>query len=127
LRWLENFRLPDYELKSVTASSSSPSHGKWMYTTLWEIPALAIINELRSRSALKAFGPFSLDVLYARAKAKMWAKTERLKQLPEHPHLGLRHAPPPLLPVAALVRRGAEGRHRRGLHRYVERTAGNGQ
>src|SRR5690606_37500939 len=28
------------------------------------------------------FGPFALDVLYARAKAKMWAKTERLKKLP---------------------------------------------
>ena len=57
--------------------------GPWMYTTMWEIPALAIINELRSRAAMKAFGPFALDVLYARAKAKMWAKTERLKKLPD--------------------------------------------
>ncbi|TKB12823.1 MAG: nicotinate phosphoribosyltransferase, partial [Mesorhizobium sp.] len=38
--------------------------------------------ELRSRAAMRAFGPFALDVLYARAKAKMWAKTERLKALP---------------------------------------------
>ena len=50
---------------------------------MWEIPALAIINELRSRAALKSLGPFALDVLYARAKAKMWAKVERLKALPD--------------------------------------------
>jgi nicotinate phosphoribosyltransferase len=50
---------------------------------MWEIPGLAIINELRSRAAMRAFGPFALDVLYARAKAKMWAKTERLKALPD--------------------------------------------
>ena len=50
---------------------------------MWEIPALAIINELRSRAAMKPFGPFALDVLYARAKSKMWAKTERLRELPD--------------------------------------------
>jgi nicotinate phosphoribosyltransferase len=32
---------------------------------------------------MKPFGPFALDVLYARAKAKMWAKTERLRALPD--------------------------------------------
>jgi nicotinate phosphoribosyltransferase len=50
---------------------------------MWEIPALAIINELRSRAAMKNLGPFALDVLYARAKAKMWSKVEQLKRLPE--------------------------------------------
>ena len=66
--------------RSATASTSSNFTGPWMDTTMWEIPALAIINELRSRAAMKAFGPFALDVLYARAKAKMWAKVERLKR-----------------------------------------------
>jgi nicotinate phosphoribosyltransferase len=50
---------------------------------MWEIPALAIINELRSRAAMKHYGPFTLDVLYARAKAKMWEKVERLQKLPD--------------------------------------------
>jgi nicotinate phosphoribosyltransferase len=54
-----------------------------METTMWEIPALAIINELRSRDAMKDLGPFQLDVLYARAKAKMWEKVEKLRQLPD--------------------------------------------
>ncbi|ESY87600.1 nicotinate phosphoribosyltransferase [Mesorhizobium australicum] len=82
LAWLEGFRLPGYELSKRDGQYELSFSGPWMYTTLWEIPALAIINELRSRAALRSFGPFTLDVLYARAKAKMWAKTERLKALP---------------------------------------------
>src|SRR5438552_3979513 len=82
LAWLEDFRLPDYELTKRDGQYELSFPGPWMYTTLWEIPALAIINELRSRAALRSFGPFALDVLYARAKAKMWDKTERLKALP---------------------------------------------
>lgn len=50
---------------------------------MWEVPALAIINELRSRAAMQDRGRFALDVLYARAKAKLWAKVERLRGLPE--------------------------------------------
>src|SRR5207249_1931055 len=38
--------------------------------------------ELRSRAALKGLDRFALDVLYARAKAKLWAKVERLRALP---------------------------------------------
>ena len=57
--------------------------GPWAEVTLWEIPALAIINEMRSRAALKGLGRFQLDVIYARAKAKLWSKVERLRTLPE--------------------------------------------
>ena len=93
---------------------------------MWEIPALAIINELRSRTAMKEYGPFTLDVLYARAKAKMWAKVERLKRYPDIriSDFGTRRRHS--LPVAALVRRGAEGRHRRCLHRHQQCEAGHG-
>ena len=83
LAWLADFRLPEYELRKVDGQYELEFSGPWMYTTLWEIPALAIINELRSRSAMRDFGPFELDVLYARAKARMWAKTERLRELPD--------------------------------------------
>jgi nicotinate phosphoribosyltransferase len=83
LAWLADFRLPEYELTRKDGQYELEFRGPWMYTTLWEIPALAIINELRSRAAMKSFGPFALDVLYARAKAKMWAKTERLRELPD--------------------------------------------
>ncbi|KQT47521.1 nicotinate phosphoribosyltransferase [Aureimonas sp. Leaf454] len=83
LAWLADFQLPDYELKRVDGQFELTFHGRWTDTTLWEIPALAIINELRSRAALKSFGRFELDVLYARAKSRMWEKVERLQTLPD--------------------------------------------
>ncbi|MDB5560971.1 MAG: nicotinate phosphoribosyltransferase [Hyphomicrobiales bacterium] len=82
LAWLSHFKLPEYELVHRDGQYDLTFHGPWMETTMWEIPALAIINELRSRAAMKGYGPFTLDVLYARAKAKMWSKVERLQQLP---------------------------------------------
>lgn len=83
LHWLPDFQLPEYELSRKDGQYELHFHGPWSHTTMWEIPALAIINELRSRAAMKNLGPFSLDVLYARAKAKMWSKVERLRELPD--------------------------------------------
>jgi nicotinate phosphoribosyltransferase len=83
LAWLEQFQLPEYELSRHDGQYELRFAGPWTHTTMWEIPALAIINELRSRSALKELGRFTLDVLYARAKAKLWSKVERLAKLPD--------------------------------------------
>ncbi len=83
LKWLEDFRLPEFRLEKRGGQFVLEFPGLWLETTMWEIPALAIINELRSRAAMKHYGPFTLDVLYARAKAKMWGKVERLQKLPE--------------------------------------------
>jgi nicotinate phosphoribosyltransferase len=83
IAWLEDFRLPDYDLRKVDGQFELRFHGPWTHTMMWEIPALTIINELRSRTAMKGRGRFELDVLYARAKAKLWGKVERLSQLPE--------------------------------------------
>jgi len=82
LNWLATYQLPEYELSTREGQYELTFHGRWMETTMWEIPALAIINELRSRAAMRHMGQFTLDVLYARAKAKMWAKVERLRTLP---------------------------------------------
>ncbi|WP_127520439.1 nicotinate phosphoribosyltransferase [Mesorhizobium sp. Z1-4] len=83
LDWLSAFQLPEYELRKEEGQYQLDFHGSWAETSMWEIPALAIINELRSRAALRELGPFSLDVTYARAKARMWDKVERLKAFPE--------------------------------------------
>ncbi|MCD2175910.1 nicotinate phosphoribosyltransferase [Rhizobium sp. C4] len=82
LQWLADFRLPEYQLEKRDGQYELTFSGPWAETTMWEIPALAIINELRSRAALKGFGRFELDVLYARAKARMWTKVEALKRYP---------------------------------------------
>ncbi len=83
IAWLADFRLPDYQLRTVDGQFELTFDGPWTHTTMWEIPALAIVNELRSRAALKGKGRFELDILYARAKAKLWGKVERLRDLPD--------------------------------------------
>jgi nicotinate phosphoribosyltransferase len=83
LSWLATFRLPAYDLRRVDGQYELRFEGRWTDTTMWEIPALAIVNELRARAALRGKGRFTLDVLYARAKAKLWEKVERLRELPD--------------------------------------------
>lgn len=84
IAWLANFSLPEYELsRGDDGQFDLHFHGPWMFTTMWEIPALTIINELKSRAAMRDKGRFALDVLYARAKAKLWDKVERLRKLPD--------------------------------------------
>ena len=82
LAWLANFRLPEYELSRKDGQYELHFYGKWVETTMWEIPALAIVNELRSRSAMKGLGQFTLDVIYARAKSRMWEKVQQLREYP---------------------------------------------
>jgi nicotinamidase/pyrazinamidase len=44
--------------------------GTWPEVMLWEIPALAVLMELRSRAVLRGMGRFELQVLYARAMTR---------------------------------------------------------
>ncbi len=81
MEWLSEFRLPEYELTRRDGQYELRFAGPWTDTTMWEIPALAIINELRARAAMRAMSRFDLDLLYARAKAKLWNKVERLRAL----------------------------------------------
>ena len=81
MEWLAGFRLPEYELTRRDGQYELRFAGLWAETTMWEIPALAIINELRARAAMRGMSRFDLDVLYARAKAKLWSKVERLRIL----------------------------------------------
>ena len=48
---------------------------------LWEVPALSVLMELRSRSVLDSMDRFELQILYARAMTKLWEKIEKLKGL----------------------------------------------
>ena len=81
MEWLAEFRLPAYELTRRAGQYELRFEGPWAETTMWEIPALSIINELRARAAMRSMSRFDLDVLYARAKAKLWSKVERLRKL----------------------------------------------
>ena len=81
--WLERFRFPDYHLERRDGQYVLTFDGPWIETTMWEIPALAILNELRSRGVLITMGKFELQVLYARAMTRVWEKIERLRTIPE--------------------------------------------
>jgi len=83
LAWLGEYRLPEYDLRVEDGQFRIDFSGPWAAVTLWEIPVLSIISELRSRAAMKGIGRFELDVLYARAKAKLWEKVVRLNALPD--------------------------------------------
>jgi nicotinate phosphoribosyltransferase len=80
---LRSFRLPEYELDAGRDGQLELRfEGPWWQTTFWEVPALAIVNELRSRSVMRRMSRSELDILYARAKVKLYAKLERLRGLP---------------------------------------------
>ncbi len=83
LEWLKrDFRLSDYELSVKDGRFHLSFDGLWTDTTMWELYSLSIINELRTRSNLKRLSEFGLDILYARAKTKLWNKIERLRGVP---------------------------------------------
>jgi nicotinate phosphoribosyltransferase len=83
LEWLErDFRLSEYELSVKNGRFHLAFDGLWTDTTMWELYSLSIINELRTRSNLKRLSEFGLDILYARAKTKLWNKIERLRGVP---------------------------------------------
>jgi len=79
MEWFEGFRMPDYHLEKRDGQYELTFEGKWPEVMLWEIPALAILMELRSRAVLKDMGRFELQVLYARAMTRLWEKVERLQ------------------------------------------------
>jgi nicotinate phosphoribosyltransferase len=83
LEWLErDFRLSDYELSMQDGQFSLSFRGLWTETTLWEIHALSAISELKTRASLKRLSEFELDILYSRAKTKLWEKMDRLRGTP---------------------------------------------
>lgn len=83
LEWLEkDFRLSDFELSEADGQIELRFEGLWTETTMWEIYALAIVDELKTRAAVKRLSEFELDVLYARAKARLWEKMARLRDVP---------------------------------------------
>jgi len=80
--WLaQDFVLPDYRLAQEDGQWRLDFEGPWPLATMWEIYALSIINELRTRATIDGMTETELDILYARAKVRLWTKIERLRPL----------------------------------------------
>ncbi len=83
LEWLEHdFTLSNYEVSVDAGQFLLCFEGNWTDTTMWELYALSILDELKTRAALKQLSEFYLDILYARAKTRLWGKIERLRGVP---------------------------------------------
>ena len=83
LEWLDrDFRLSDFDLSIQDGQIVLRFSGLWTETTMWEIYALSVIDELKTRATLKNLSELELDILYARAKSKLWEKMDRLRGIP---------------------------------------------
>ncbi len=77
--WFENLRLPPYFLERKGDQYELTFEGSWPEVMLWEIPALAVLMELRGRAVLNHLGRFELQVLYAQAMTRLWGKIKTLR------------------------------------------------
>jgi nicotinate phosphoribosyltransferase len=84
LEWLEkDFRLSEYAVTEENGQVVLRFRGLWTEVTMWEVYALALVSEMKTRSALSTLSELELDVLYARAKTKLWEKIEMLRPVQE--------------------------------------------
>jgi nicotinate phosphoribosyltransferase len=81
MQWFEGLRLPPYHLEKRDGQYELTFEGSWPEVMLWEIPALSVLMEMRSRVVLEKQGRFELQVLYARAMTKLWEKISRLREI----------------------------------------------
>ncbi|ABG30288.1 nicotinate phosphoribosyltransferase [Roseobacter denitrificans] len=83
MEWFEQLRLPAYHLERIGDQFELTFEGSWPEVMLWEIPALAVLMELRGRAVLDQMDRFELQVLYARAMTRVWEKVEALRDIPD--------------------------------------------
>ncbi len=83
LDWLEHgFRLSPFEIEESPDGGGQlvlRFRGLWTEVTMWEVYSLAIVSEMKTRAALAELSELELDVLYARAKTRLWNKIEQLR------------------------------------------------
>jgi nicotinate phosphoribosyltransferase len=85
LEFLGGLRLPPYKLERVGNQYKFEVEGPWELATWWETIFLAILSELLYRTLMQSMaeqgpeGRLELELMYAAAKNKLYAKLKRLK------------------------------------------------
>jgi len=82
LTYLRMFRFPPYTLSRTGSSYRLRFRGRWGEVSMWETLALAIISELYYRSLMRTMPKYEIDILYARAKDRIYSKLLKLKKYP---------------------------------------------
>ena len=77
---LETFALPEYEITVQDGQYILTFAGDWFDVTLWEIHSLTILNELRYRAIMAGMSKSELDVMYSKAKVRLYDKLIVLKK-----------------------------------------------
>lgn len=83
LDFLKNLELPNYDLKRDGDTFQLSFTGPWASVTYWEIPAMAIVNELYYRGMRKGLNNFIRNYISAIGVNKLHRKIEELKKRPE--------------------------------------------
>lgn len=83
LDFLQQIKLPDYELSYVGENILLTFEGPWELSTWWEIYALEIVNELYMRGKLEQMTEAEREHVFQDAIARHEAKLTLLKQHPE--------------------------------------------
>src|SRR3989338_7990721 len=84
LHFLENqLSLPPYELKYENDNLTLEFEGDWAHAIYWEVPALAIINELYYRAILANKSKLEREAFCATGLVRLAEKTRILKEYPE--------------------------------------------
>ena len=79
--FLRTLKLPPYEIRfNQDGDYAITFTGNWAEVTFWEIYALSIISELKSRAAMRSLSKFELDILYSGAKSKLWGNLKRIRE-----------------------------------------------
>lgn len=83
LQFLRELELPSYDLKRVGDDYQLEFSGLWQRAMYWEIPALAIVNELYYRAQLEKMSRFEQDMVCATGTTRLAEKIKALRQYPD--------------------------------------------
>ena len=120
MAWLEDFRMPEYRLERRGDQYELTFEGSWPEAMMWEIPALAVLMELRSRAVLHEHGQVRAAGALRPRHDPALGEDRAAAQAPRPPDLRLRHPAPALVPLAGLGGAGDDRGAGRPLHRLVE-------
>lgn len=79
---LKEFQAPAYHLEYREDEIILEFPGFWSETSMWEIPAIKIVNELYYRTIMKDLSPFQRDLVYAIGKTRLGDKIHIVKNNP---------------------------------------------
>ncbi len=95
LTWLENdFRLSEYELSTNDGQLQMNFSGTWPETTMWELYALSIVNELKTRGKFEDVERIRPRHLVRAGQDQAVEQDRKTARRTRSEDCGFRHAPP---------------------------------